>query len=64
MLTVNRMTRWQAFIWLWRHDSEARWLWFRYWLMRADLRIDVQINLRDFGVSRGAAQRYKLLNAR
>lgn len=49
MLTVNKMTRWQAFMWLWRHDSEARWHWFKCCIMRADLRKDVTINLRDYG---------------
>lgn len=53
MLTVNQMNRYQAFRWLWRKDPEGRWVWLNAFLFtRADLKEDVRINLRDFGVSR------------
>lgn len=51
MKTVNTISRWAAFIWLWRHDSEAKWFWLRAYLAGANLRGDVAINLRDFGLT-------------
>lgn len=51
MLTVNRMTRWQAFMWLWRHDAEARWFWFKRWLTGTHLKHAVMDNYRDFGAT-------------
>lgn len=54
MLTLNRMSRYQAFRWLWRFDSEARWFWFgRYILSKSNLVNDVRQNYRDFGATRG-----------
>lgn len=50
MLRVTAMTNYQAFRWLVRFDSEARFLWIIAFLSRYDLRQDVQVNLRDFGV--------------
>ena len=50
MTTANTLTKWQAFMWLWRHDPEARWLWFKAWLSGSHLKYAVQDNLRDFGI--------------
>lgn len=62
MLSVNNMSKYQAFRWLWRNDPEARWYWFRCFLKGSDLRTDVTINLRDFGLTkrpyRGSYRRY------
>lgn len=44
------MSNYQAFRWLWRFDSEAKWFWFLCYLAKYDLRKDVEINLKDFGV--------------
>lgn len=49
MLTVNRMSRWQAFVWLWRNDPEAKWFWCKLWLMGVHLKEAVRDNLKDFG---------------
>lgn len=49
MLTTNRMTRWQAFVWLWRNDPEAKWLWLKLYLKGNHLKGSVQDNLNDFG---------------
>lgn len=49
MLTINMLTHWQAFIWLWRNDPEARWFWFKCWLFNENLNAAVQDNYRDFG---------------
>lgn len=54
MLTLNKMSRYQAFRWLWRFDSEARWFWFgRYILSKSNLVEDVRQNYQDFGATRG-----------
>ncbi len=50
MLRVTAMNKYQAFRWLWRFDNEAKWFWFRCFIMRADLQQCVRENLRDFGV--------------
>lgn len=52
MKTVNSLNRYQAFRWLWRFDPEGRLLWLKAFLRGCDLREDVAINLRDFGVTR------------
>ena len=50
MLTINRMNSWQAFIWLWRNDPEAKWFWFRCFLLAKNNKEDVLINIRTFGL--------------
>lgn len=51
MLPVNKMTRYQACRWLCRFDPEAKWHWLKCFLFsRANLKEDVMINLRDYGV--------------
>jgi hypothetical protein len=50
MLRVTAMTKYQAFRWLWRFDSEARLFWLKCFLLGHDLKEDVIINLSDFGV--------------
>lgn len=54
MLPVNKMSKYQAFRWLWRFDSEARYFWLWCYLKSlfngTHLKDDVAINLRDFGV--------------
>lgn len=50
MLTVNRMSKKQAFVWLWRNDPEAKWFWFRQYLKGRHLKDAVADNLRDFGI--------------
>jgi hypothetical protein len=51
MKTVNTISRWAAFVWLWRHDSEARWFWLWCYLRGHNVREDMACNLRDFGRS-------------
>lgn len=51
MNTLNKLTRWQALVWLWRHDPEAKWYWLRRFLRGVHLREDVAINYRDFGLT-------------
>lgn len=47
----NQLTRYQAFRWLWRFDSEAKWYWLRVYLFsKSNLQDDVWQNLKDFGV--------------
>jgi len=53
MLRVTAMTRYQAFRWLWRFDSEAKWFWLLCFVKGADLKEDVWINLRDYGTKWG-----------
>jgi hypothetical protein len=53
MKTVNTISRWAAFVWLWRHDSEARWFWLWQFLKGHNLREEVACNLRDFGLTKG-----------
>ena len=50
MLRVTAMTKYQAFRWLWRFDSDARFFWLKCFILGHDLKQDVGINLRDFGV--------------
>jgi hypothetical protein len=50
MLRVTAMNKYQAFRWLWRFDSEARFFWLKCFLLGSDLKQDVIINLSDFGV--------------
>lgn len=52
MLTVNNMSKWQSFMWLWRFDSEAKFYWLKCFLLRHNLKDDVRINLSDFGIVR------------
>lgn len=52
MLTINNMTKWQAFMWLWKFDSEEKFSWLKYFLLGHDLKDDVKINLCDFGISK------------
>lgn len=49
MLTANRMSKWQAFVWLWRNDPEAKFFWFKLWLTGVHLKDAVKHNLKDFG---------------
>ncbi len=51
MKNIKTITNWQAFVFLWRHDPEARWFWFKCFIKFTDLREDVEINLRSFGPS-------------
>jgi len=51
MLTVNSMSKRQAFVWLWRNDPEAKWFWLCRFLIGHHCREDVMINLRDFGLT-------------
>lgn len=51
MLTVNRMTKWQAFMWLWWNDSEARWIWFKLWIRGKHLKDAVADNLACYGLT-------------
>ena len=50
MLRVTAMSRYQAFRWLWRFDNEAKWYWLKCYILGANLKEDVAINLNDFGV--------------
>jgi|GEM_PF-2407061 len=50
LLTINAMSKYQAYRWLLRHDNEAWWHWTKCFLKGSDLREDVAINHRDFGV--------------
>ena len=50
MLRHTAMSRYQAFRWLWRFDSEAKWFWLWCYVKNENLKEDVAINLRDFGV--------------
>ena len=50
MLRVTAMTKYQAFRWLWRFDSEARFFWLKCFLLGHNLKQDVLNNLHDFGV--------------
>ena len=59
MKTVNTISRYAAFSWLWKHDPEAKWFWFRAFIMGANLREDVAINLRDFGLTSKISPRQK-----
>lgn len=49
MKTPNTLSRRAALVWLWRNDPEARWFWLSAYLIGANLRHDVAINLRDYG---------------
>ena len=52
MKTVTSISRWAAFVWLWRNDSEAKWFWFKRWLLsNSNLNECVFENLRDFGLT-------------
>jgi len=52
MKTINSLTRYQAFRWLWRYDNEAKWFWLKVYLFsRADLRKDVRQNYDTFGAT-------------
>jgi hypothetical protein len=51
MKTINTISRRAAFVWLWRHDSEARWFWLLQYIKGHDLRLDVAINLRAYGLT-------------
>ena len=50
MLKSTSMSKYQSFRWLWRFDSEAKWLWLACFIKGNDLKQDVIINLSDFGV--------------
>lgn len=50
MLRVTAMSKYQAFRWLWRFDSEAKFYWLKCFLLGSNLKQDVIINLNDFGV--------------
>lgn len=57
MKTVRTISRYAAFVWLWRKDSDAKWFWLRCWLFTpCNLNICVYENLRDFGLT--AKSRY------
>ncbi|AWL11914.1 hypothetical protein HMF8227_01439 [Saliniradius amylolyticus] len=51
MKTVNTISKWAAFVWLWRHDAEAKWYWLRQLIKGVDLREAVADNLMDFGLT-------------
>ncbi len=53
MKTINTISNWAAFIWLWRNDREAKWFWLRSYIMGVNLREDMAINLSDFGLTKG-----------
>lgn len=46
------LTNWQAYVWLLRHDSEARWFWTKELLItkKGALKDAVGDNLRTYGV--------------
>ena len=53
MKTINTISRYACFVWLWRNDPEYKWGWLEYYLRGYDLRDDVKINLSDFGLTKG-----------
>lgn len=50
MLRVTAMTNYQAFRWLWRFDSEAKFYWLKCFILGSSLKESVADNLQDFGV--------------
>ncbi len=53
MKTVNTISKKAAFVWLWRHDPEAKWFWLLQYVKGEDLREDVAINYKDYGRTKG-----------
>lgn len=41
MFVRRKLSRWRAFIWLWRHQPQERKKWIVRFLLGADLRSDV-----------------------
>ena len=56
MLRWTAMSNYQAFRWLWRYDSDAKWFWLITYIKMALLRDTEELrgcvgdNLHDFGV--------------
>jgi hypothetical protein len=51
LLTVEGMSRYQAYRWLLRHDDEAWWHWTKCFIKGADLREDVNCNYGCYGAT-------------
>lgn len=49
MKSAMTLSNWAAFVWLWRHDPEAKWFWLCCYIKHAELQEDVAINYATFG---------------